>query len=352
MLFKQETLNKRKPIKYLSKMKRQILIVLTILALLLISGCAGQYVITDKNTGKQYEVALQEVGNGTSAITRQNNTNLIKEPVIQEARKTITAEDWFSSISAPEEQLTKYRAIQNAKTVEDCLKFDTGSITDEGWVSKCFGFLAVNQGDVNICKKSPYPRYVDACIQYGATMLVDISACDLVNPALKATCYSDVAKKDLDSKLEDCDKLGAEYGSCYVAVATNNKDVSICDKVPPSIKDECISGVATAKLDIALCATLIEGRERTGEVSSQTVFNCQWGIMDEKGLKSDTTETKATVNDCEISKTITKRFQGDYVATLDYNVCMNNIALRDLNLDICQDDDCKAKVQHAMEVKG
>ncbi|MFA5887571.1 MAG: hypothetical protein WC852_02585 [Candidatus Nanoarchaeia archaeon] len=48
--------------------KRGLLLALGLLVLLLLSGCGGNYTITDKNTGKQYEVALKEVtGNDSVA---------------------------------------------------------------------------------------------------------------------------------------------------------------------------------------------------------------------------------------------------------------------------------------------
>lgn len=51
-----------------------IAIILLLLAMLFITGCAGQYLITDKNTGKQYEVGLQEVGNNTTPQTSAQDT--------------------------------------------------------------------------------------------------------------------------------------------------------------------------------------------------------------------------------------------------------------------------------------
>jgi len=105
----------------------------------------------------------------------------------------------------------------------------------------------------------------------------DTSMCDNLDHLAKSDCYRAIAKEQIDFSI--CDKIQdkVEKGKCYVdLVAEGRKDLSMCDKIQdPGEKDICYGVVAEQKKELSIC-----GRIKNQDIKDMCYGNIINGTKD------------------------------------------------------------------------
>ena len=86
----------------------------------------------------------------------------------------------------------------------------------------------------------------DVCYQRVAIGTLDENKCELIHPAFTGiydVCYGDIVKIKKDATI--CQKMRTSPDECYLVLAINSSDESICDKISYSVdRDYCYNQIS------------------------------------------------------------------------------------------------------------
>ena len=123
-------------------------------------------------------------------------------------------------------------AIEN-KDYSICNNLDDGNY--------CEAYVAGAKGDLSYCQTKAVEGMKDVCYQRVAVGTLDESKCELIHPAFPGiynVCYGDIVKIKKDPAI--CEKMRTSPNECYLVLAINSSDKSICDKISYSVdRDYC-----------------------------------------------------------------------------------------------------------------
>ena len=314
-------------------------IIAIILISLLVFGCTAP---TD-NTNTTQESNLQS--------TEKDNL-AVNQPIANTSPTETIETDWASEIKSCEhcsyslgvctyDSTCLYGLVEK---IEDCSEINSlvgySSKKFAVFEDRCIAQLAIKKTDIDICLKAN--TKIGDCAPSVVSSVADFDLCDQIdgfnlNNYSTKQCYLDIAKKDLLFDVKTCDEIfGLEYNECYKTVAITQNNLELCGKLSNNLeKQKCQDEYALKNRvnDVLLCNIFSNpgacARDVLVELGDQ-VTKIQCGQLRD--------EVTGTGHDT-------------------YSNCFNTVALRDLDLDSCNQikyndfmkEECINKVNHVLE---
>jgi len=115
----------------------------------------------------------------------------------------------------------------------------------------CVKEIALNSSDKSICSKMPEvvstvsPTEINSCFIELAMQEKDLTVCDEIDGSMKDTCKFGTAIAVSDPDLCNAFELATIRNDCIARIAVNNNDVSLCERITSSIqKNKCIKDLS------------------------------------------------------------------------------------------------------------